>query len=171
MTWECYDGLSYLVSLDGIKVNLNYRPAFFPDEGLYRAVADGDDETYMVEWHGTAERCDWQTPCRIVTLDEYNAESVGNPQCHVSPIAAETDKMPTEPAIVERGAMVQAESAPEPALAADRVPDVKSALDEMIHCSASLPDVLIGSTLAVAKRENGETVGGAILAIKKRAYI
>ena len=321
VTWECYDTLPYLVSLDGINVNLTYRPAFCPDENLYLAMADGDDESYMVEWQGTAERCDWRNPCRIVTLDEYNAENVSNPQCHVtadvivpestcdvpenlteetaepqdfrfsyrdigfywyayisgeygtckmqvdaghgdtfrkvtnaarkaikkhnaqfyvivwslgedepmgnvnasvecvtwyqelsgtwlnvdesewrhywsldpksfasrvvvwddtdaqahvSPIeaeSAETDKIPSEPAVVEREATVQAESAPKPAIAADNVPDAKSALDEMIHCSATLPDVLIGSTLAVAQWGDGATVGGAILAIKKRGQV
>jgi len=83
VTWDCFDTLPYLVSLDGIRVNLNYRPAFCPEEGMYRSVGDGDEDSFMVEWTGTAERCDWRNPSRIVTLDEYNAENVGNAHLHV----------------------------------------------------------------------------------------
>jgi hypothetical protein len=160
VTWECFDRLPFLVSLGGINVNLTNRPAFCPDTGLYLAVADGDEESYMVEWRSMAERCDWRTPYRILTLDEYNAENVGNVQCHVNLVAA-------EPAVVECEATVQTESAPVP----DYVPDVKSAVVEMVHNSALLPDVLLGSTLATVQRENGDVVSGAILAIKKWGQI
>jgi hypothetical protein len=167
VTWECFDGLPFLVSLDGISVNLTNRPAFCPDEGLYLAVADGDEESYMVEWRGTAERCDWRTPYRILTLDEYNAENVGNVQCHVNLVAAESVETLPGPAVVEREATVQAE----PGIVPEYVPSIKSALAEMIHCSASMSDVLLGSTLATVQRENGDVVSGAILAIKKRGQI
>jgi hypothetical protein len=49
LTWECFHGLPFLVSLAGISVNLTNRPAFCPDTELYLAVADGDEESYMVE--------------------------------------------------------------------------------------------------------------------------
>ena len=80
VTWECFDTMPYLVKIDkwfrhgGVSVNLTYRPAFYPDEGLYRAVADGNEESYMIEWEGTAEQCDWKRPYRVLTLDEYNAK-------------------------------------------------------------------------------------------------
>jgi len=83
VTWECFDTLPYLVTVDGVSANLNYRPAFYPDEGLYRAVADGNDDSYMIEWQGTAEQCDWKRPCRVLTLDEFNLENVGNAKDHV----------------------------------------------------------------------------------------
>jgi hypothetical protein len=95
-------------------------------------------------------------------LDEYNADNVGNAQCHVNLVAAEP-----EPAVVEREATVQVE----PDIAAEYVPSIKSAVDEMVHNSALLPDVLLGSTLATVQRENGDVVSGAILAIKKRGQI
>ena len=78
VTWECFDTLPETCAVGETAVNLFYRPAFFPDEGIYRAVADGDFDSFMVEWTGTAERCEWKNPSRIITLDEYNAENVGN---------------------------------------------------------------------------------------------
>ena len=45
VTWDCYDGLPFLIKHNGISVNLTYRPAFFPEEKMYRAVADGDEDS------------------------------------------------------------------------------------------------------------------------------
>ena len=66
---------------------------------MYRAVADGDDDSFMVEWTWTAERCDWRNPSRIVTLDEYNAENVGNAKDHVP---AESVEKPVQVDIPQR---------------------------------------------------------------------
>ena len=55
VTWECFDTLPYAVSLDGINVNLNYRPYFDPVKGIFWTVADGDEDSFMVEWAGTAD--------------------------------------------------------------------------------------------------------------------
>ena len=154
VTWDCFDTLPYLVSLDGIRVNLNYRPAFYPEEGMYRAVGDGDEDSFMVEWTGTAERCDWRNPSRIVTLDEYNAENVGNAEDHV-------------PAEVLDVYEQEADSVEKPAA---YVPSMESALAEMIQCSA-IPAALDGSVLATVQREDGRAKSGALLKTRGRGLV
>ena len=86
VTWECFDTLPYLVKIGVIKVNLTYRPAFCPEEGRYWAMTDGDKQSYMVAWEGTAEQCDWKRPCRIMTLEEFNAKHVVQVQPQVKPV-------------------------------------------------------------------------------------
>jgi hypothetical protein len=58
----------------------------------------------MVEWQGTETQCQWRSPCRIITLDEYNAENVGNAQAETSPAPAieeESLELPAETNILE----------------------------------------------------------------------
>ena len=55
-------------------------------------LAGGDADSYMVEWIGTVGQCDWDNPFRIITLDEYNAENVGNVHADVNPVALPEDR-------------------------------------------------------------------------------
>jgi hypothetical protein len=170
VTWECFDTLPYLVSFDGIRVNLTIRPAFFPAERMYRAMADGEEDSYVVEWTGTAERCDWRNPLRIVTLDEYNAENVCNVELHTrhdvpEPVSVLTDDVPD----------VWTEDMFPSTEVKFYVPDMKTALAEIIDNSATIDEqyftVLNGSTLAIAVRENGQARTGALLKTRARGLV
>ena len=149
-----------------------YRPYFCHEEGVYLAMGERVEESYIVEWSGAADYCDWNNPSRIVTLDEYNVENAGNAHLHVPAqvldgYEQEADVMPDE--WVEEmfpGAEchVKAEPVEKPTA---YVPSIEDALAEMIENSA-YPDILDGSTLATVQREDGRAKSGALLKTKGR---
>ena len=77
------------------------------------------------------------------------------------------DMFPDAESHVKAESVESAESVENPAA---YVPDMESALDEMIQCSA-IPAALDGSVLATVQREDGRVKSGALLKTRGRGLV